>query len=163
MDIIPVSICLALLIVANGAPVLATDIFKSRWARPVDGGHTFVDGKPWFGNSKTWRGLLAAVVATALAGQLLGIGWHWGAAVGALAMSGDLLSSFAKRRIGITVSGRAWLLDQLPESVLPVLLLREPLGLESATDAVSVIVVFVLLEVTMSPLLYRLHIRRRPY
>lgn len=158
-----IGICILLLVVANGAPVLAADIFKSRWAWPVDGGARFIDGKPWFGTSKTWRGIIVAIVATALAGQLLNIGWQLGAAIGALAILGDLFSSFIKRRIGIAVSGRAMLLDQLPESALPVLLLKEPLGLASLTDALLVIVIFMALEVTISPLLYRLHIRKRPY
>lgn len=163
MNILAISVCIILLIVANGAPVLAAGAWKSRWAWPVDRSHLFVDGRPWFGSSKTWRGIFVAVVATALAGQLLDIGWQLGAAVGALAMLGDLLSSFIKRRIGIAVSGRVMLLDQLPESALPVLLMREPLGLASLTDALPVIVIFMVLEVTISPLLYRLHLRKRPY
>lgn len=100
-------ICTLLLIVANGAPVLAADICKSRWAWPLDGGHRFIDGKPWLGAAKTWRGIMVAVVATALAAQWLNIGWQLGTAVGALAMLGDLFSSFIKRRANIKVSGRA--------------------------------------------------------
>ena len=163
MNSVSISVCIILLVVANGAPVLVADIFKSRWAWPLDGGHQFIDGKPWFGASKTWRGVFVALMATALAGQWLQLGWQLGATVGALAMLGDLLSSFIKRRIGIAASGRAWLMDQVPESALPVLLLQEPLGLTSVTEVLLVIVIFTLLEISISPLLYRLHIRKRPY
>ena len=43
-------------------------------------------------------------------------------------MSGDLVSSFAKRRLGIAASRSAPLLDQLPETLLPLLLLQPTLG-----------------------------------
>jgi CDP-2,3-bis-(O-geranylgeranyl)-sn-glycerol synthase len=163
MDLLAIAVCLILLTVANGSPVLAADVFKSRWARPVDGGRMLADGRPWFGASKTWRGIVTAVLATAAAGELLQVGWQAGAAVGALAMLGDLLSSFIKRRLGITTSGRAWLLDQVPESALPALILKEPLGLSSYLDVLWVAVIFFVLEVGLSPLLYKLHIRKRPY
>ena len=163
MDIVTIGLCLLLLTVANGSPVLAADILKSRWAWPVDGGRRFLDGRPWLGSAKTWRGVTAAIITTALAAQLLTVGWLTGAGVGALAMLGDLISSFIKRRLGITISGKSRLLDQVPESALPVLLLMEPLGLASYLDAVWVVVLFFVLEAGASPLLYRLHIRKRPY
>ena len=156
-------ICLVLLIAANGMPVLLAKILKSRWVMPVDGGHHFFDGKPWFGASKTWRGILIAILAPAVLAQLLNIDWQWGAAVGALAMLGDLLASFIKRRIGIAVSGRAWLLDQIPESALPILVLHEPLGLSTYSEVTIVVAIFTIMDLTLSPLLYQLHIRKRPY
>lgn len=78
-------------------------------------------------------------------------------------MLGDLLSSFIKRRLGIAVSGRARLLDQVPESALPLLVLHESLGLTAYTETAMVVTVFVILDLSVSPLLYRLHIRKRPY
>ena len=156
-------ICLLLLITANAAPVLAADIFKSRAAWALDGGLCFVDGRPWFGAAKTWRGVISALLASGLLAEILGLGWQLGTSFGALAMAGDLLSSFLKRRVGIAVSGRAWLLDQLPESALPVLLLQQPLGLTSLWQALGVIALFLILDITLSPLLYRLRLRKRPY
>lgn len=155
-------ICTLLIIAANGAPVLAAYICKSRWAWPLDGGHRFIDGKPWLGAAKTWRGIIVAVAATALAAQWLNIGWQLGTAMGALAMLGDLFSSFIKRRANIKVSGRAWLLDQVPESLLPMIILWKPLGLDSMTEAGIVVVVFTVLNLALSPLLYRFRIWKRP-
>jgi CDP-2,3-bis-(O-geranylgeranyl)-sn-glycerol synthase len=157
-----IGICVILLIVANGAPVIATDIFKNHFQFPIDGGHRFFDGRPWLGHSKTWRGVIAAILTTTLVAKLFSFDWQFGILFAGLAMTGDLLASFSKRRIGISVSGRARLLDQLPESILPVLLLRDSLGL-SLSDVVIVVAVFTLLDLLVSPLLYRLHIRRRPY
>lgn len=162
MPFISIGLCVILLIVANGAPVIATNTFKNHFQFPLDGGHLFIDGRPWLGHSKTWRGVIAAILATTIVAIFLGLGWQFGILFAGLAMTGDLLASFSKRRIGIAVSGRAWLLDQLPESILPVLLLRDSLGL-SLSDVVIVVAVFTLLDIVVSPLLYRLHIRRKPY
>jgi hypothetical protein len=157
-----IGICVLLLLVANGAPVLANDILERRWACAVDGGRCFFDGRPWLGPSKTWRGIVTAVVATALAAWIVGLGWAVGAALGGLAMVGDLAASFVKRRLAIAVSGRAWLLDQLPEAAVPLFLLRPSLGL-SLTEVVVAVGVFTLLDILLSPLLYRLRLRQRPY
>lgn len=154
--------CVLLLVVANGAPVVANDIFGARWNHAVDGGHRFADGRPWFGASKTWRGILAAIIAAGIAGALLEVGWHIGMAVGGLAMLGDLSASFLKRRLAVPVSGRSWLLDQLPEAVLPLFLLHGTLGLTLPEAAVAVLA-FTLLDLLISPLLYRLRLRKRPY
>ena len=154
--------CLLLLLAANGMPVLARRLLGERGAAPIDGGRHFSDGRPWLGESKTWRGLLAAVLATAPLGALLGLGWGLGALFGLLSMLGDLLASFTKRRLGIPPSGRARLLDQLPEALLPLAVLREPLGLDW-TEVVLITAAFTLLEWLVSPWLYRLRIRRRPY
>lgn len=162
MQYLEPSLSVILLIVANGAPVIATDLFKNHFQCPIDGGHLFFDGRQWLGHSKTWRGVVAAILATSLVAIFLGFDWQFGILFACLAMTGDLLASFSKRRIGITVSGRAWLLDQLPESILPVLLLHDTLGL-SLSEVVIVVTVFVLLDIALSPLLYRLHIRRSPY
>lgn len=151
-----------LLIAANGAPVLARNLFGERYARPLDGGLTWRDRRPLFGLSKTWRGLAAALAASAAVAPLLGLATFFGALFGALSMGGDLLASFTKRRLGYAVSSRARLLDILPEALLPVVILRTALGL-SMLEAVIAALVFFLLEVSCSPLLYRLHIRNRPY
>ena len=39
---------LTLLAVANGMPVVAARIFKQAFAVPIDGGVTFLDGRPLF-------------------------------------------------------------------------------------------------------------------
>jgi len=122
----PVSILqlLILLGVANGTPVIAKKLLGGAGAWPLDGGARFIDGRPLFGASKTIRGIVIATVLTAAAAPLIGLGWPLGAVVGATAMAGDLFSSFVKRRLDRMPSSRATGLDQIPESLLPLLACR---------------------------------------
>lgn len=153
---------LFLLAVANGAPVIAKNIFRSVADWPVDGGLFFVDGRPLLGRSKTWRGLACALPATAVAAALLGWDWHFGAGIAAAAMAGDMLSSFIKRRLGLPASSMALVLDQIPEALLPLLWYREELGLGVA-DIVVVSCGFFVAELVLSRLFYRWNWRDRPY
>lgn len=153
---------IALLVIANGAPVLLNKALGKRWAWPVDNGLKLRDGRRLFGNTKTWRGLCSAIFITALAAILSGIDSLTGVLFGALAMLGDLLASFTKRRMGCVESSRARGLDTVPESLLPILLLKQPLAL-SLIDIMLIVTLFFLIEELVSPVLYRLHIRKRPY
>jgi CDP-2,3-bis-(O-geranylgeranyl)-sn-glycerol synthase len=82
--------------------------------------------------------------------------------VGIAAMAGDTLSSFMKRRMGLASSSRASGLDQIPESLLPALACRSLLGL-SAADIVAVVALFLIGEVVLALLLFRMRIRDEPY
>lgn len=153
---------LILLGVANGTPIFATWLLGKRVNAPLDGGLKLPDGQPLFGPSKTVRGLVLSVACTTLAAPLLGFEWTTGAGLASAAMFGDLLSSFIKRRIGLRAHSRAFGLDQIPESLLPVLVLRPHLGL-GIGDIAIIVAAFVVLEIVLSRLLFRLHIRDRPY
>jgi CDP-2,3-bis-(O-geranylgeranyl)-sn-glycerol synthase len=153
---------LLLLFVANGAPILAQKAFGARGAWPIDNRCRLPDGEPLFGASKTWRGLLAALLITPPLAWLLGLPAMIGLHVALLAMLGDLLSSFVKRRLRIPPSGMAFGLDQVPESFLPLLVVGMELGLGLA-DVALLTLVFLVLELLLSRILYRLDIRKRPY
>ncbi len=153
---------LVLLGVANIAPIAARHLLGARWQAPLDGGWRFVDGRPLLGPSKTWRGLVAAVLVTALAAPLLGWPALVGAVLGAGAMAGDALSSFVKRRLGIASSGQATGLDQIPEALLPLLLLAGWLDL-SWMQIVGVTAAFFAIEIPLARWTYRLGLRDRPY
>ncbi len=153
---------LVLLILANGTPVVANKALGQRFAWPLDGGMNFLDGQPLFGTSKTLRGLVLAVLATSIGGLLLGIGWQVGALVGFTSMLGDLLSSFIKRRLRLPPSSRATGLDQIPESLFPLLVCQPLLGL-TVTDILAVVTLFLVGDIVFSPLFYKFGIRKRPY
>ncbi len=153
---------LLLLLTANGAPILARLLFGNRLNAALDGGLRFIDGRPLLGPTKSWRGLIAAVLLTTFTASLIGVTWWLGALLGLLAMTGDTLASFIKRRLAIPPQGRAVGLDQIPEALLPLALLHQALGLE-LIQTVVITALFMLLEMALSPLLYRLHIRLRPY
>ncbi len=154
---------LLLLVTANGAPILAQRLLERRVpAIPLDGGVKFFDGRPLLGSSKTLRGLLASLAATPAVAWSVGVAPALGLEVALAAMAGDLLSSFTKRRLGLNPSDRAPGLDQIPESLLPLLAVRERLSLAWSEIALLTLL-FTIVEIWLSPLLYHLRIRRRPW
>src|SRR5689334_15599987 len=153
---------LTLLMLANGTPLIVKKLLGSRYSYPLDGNVTFADGRPVFGRSKTIRGIVPAVLVTTAAAPVIGLSWSTGLLVGSFAMAGDLFSSFCKRRLGLPTSSRASGLDQVPESLLPLLACRSLLGL-TAADIVVCVTMFVLGEVVLSRLLYAVNLRDRPY
>jgi CDP-diglyceride synthetase len=153
---------LILLTLANGAPVVAKKIFGNRFGVPLDFGVTFFDGRPVFGSSKTFRGIAVSVLATAACAPLMGLDLTIGATVAGAAMAGDLFSSFVKRRLNLPPSSQALGLDQIPESLLPMLACRAALSL-SAADIVLGTGVFFAGELVLSRLLFRAHLRDEPY
>jgi CDP-2,3-bis-(O-geranylgeranyl)-sn-glycerol synthase len=132
------------------------------WNAPVDFNVRFFDGRPVFGEAKTWRGLAASLVLTTIAAPALGLHAVYGCVLSAVAMAGDLFSSFLKRRMRLPPHGQAFLLDQVPESLFPLLVLAPALGLTVPDIAVTV-AAFVALGIVLSRLLFRLKIRDRPY
>ncbi len=158
----PLAQLLLLLAVANGTPVIAKRVAGSRFAFPFDGDSKFIDGKPLFGRSKTIRGIVLSLAATAAVAPLVGLGIATGLVVALAAMTGDLLSSFIKRRLGFLPSSQAIGLDQIQESLLPLLASREALGLD-AVDIAAGVGIFFIGELALSRLLYKLRVRERPY
>jgi len=153
MQPFPILQLLILLAVANGTPVLAKKVLGDRLARPLDGGTVFVDGRPLFGPAKTIRGIVLALLTTPLAAALMGLPWQLGALVAALAIAGDLFSSFVKRRMGLPSSSMAIGLDQIPESLVPV----------SFLDVIVGVAIFFAGELVLSRILFQLNLRDRPY
>jgi hypothetical protein len=151
-----------LLTLANGSPVVAKKIFGRRFAWPLDAGIKFLDGRPFLGASKTIRGIALSVMVSAAGALLMGLDARIGAVVAGTAMAGDLLSSFVKRRLDLPPSSRATGLDQIPESLFPLLACRGALSL-SAADIAAGVAIFFVGEVLLSRLLYRLRLRDRPY
>lgn len=162
MRLWPILQGLCLVLTANGAPVLAKTLLGDWGSQPLDLGCSFFDGKPLFGTSKTIRGVVLSLVATALAAMALGLAWPIGLVAGAAAMAGDLLSSFVKRRLGLASQSMALGLDQAPEALFPLLACKDALGL-SATDALIGAGLFWIGELALSRALYALGIRERPY
>ncbi len=153
---------LLLLVIANGMPVLTRKIFAAYGAWPIDFGITFYDNHPLLGYSKTWLGLVAAILSTTLIAPVFGLSFQTGAIFGLLVMSGDLAASFTKRRLGLIESSRFRLIDVLPESLIPVFILRDTLELNILTGFM-VVTLFFIIEVILSPLLFKIHIRHKPY
>lgn len=151
-----------MLVLANGCPVVMARLLHRHGDWPVDGGRVWADGRPVFGPSKTWRGLLSGTIACLAFSAWVGLGGFFGALFGLAALTGDLLSSFVKRRLGLLSSARALWLDQLPEALLPMLLAWVWLPV-ALWEAAAVALLFALSNMLLSPLLYRLGIRKQPH
>ena len=146
----------------NSLPILGRVILKGHLSLPIDLGCNCIDGQPLFGPHKTWRGLAIAVIGTGLAGYFTPLGLELGIDLAMYSMSGDLISSFIKRRLGLKGGQMALLLDQGPESFLPLWILKDRLSINWAEISL-VVIFFIILEIGLSPLLYLLHIRRNPH
>lgn len=77
-------------------------------------------------------------------------------------MLGDLFSSFVKRRMGLHSSAMALLLDQVPESLFPLVACAPLLEL-SWTQVLMLTLAFLISELLLSRLAFHLGIRQRPY
>jgi hypothetical protein len=153
---------LVLMTLANGTPIVAKKIFGARFARPLDGGIAFFDGRPLFGPSKTIRGIAASIIITTASAPLIGLDLTIGAIAAGATMAGDLFSSFVKRRLNFPPSSQALGLDQVPESLFPMLACRDALSLTIADIALGVGIFFIG-ELILSRLLFRAHLRDEPY
>jgi CDP-2,3-bis-(O-geranylgeranyl)-sn-glycerol synthase len=119
--------------VANMSPVFAAKLFP-KWSAPIDGGRLARDGKRVLGPGKTWRGLVGGAVAGAAVAVVLSFAaagifrgddfgrslgspaWAialFGGLVGGMALVGDAVKSYFKRRRG-KERGQPWVpFDQL--------------------------------------------------
>lgn len=140
---------LALLIVANSAPVVIGWLAGPHAAWPLDFGIRLADGERLLGAHKTWRGLLAATIVAMPVATLAGLPAAIGAAFGVLAMTGDAFSSFLKRRLRLRSGHWVPLLDQLPEAVLPMSVLASELGL-TMTSIAGTFLLFTALDLVAS-------------
>lgn len=107
------------LYVANASAVV------SGGKTPLDFNRTYSDGKPWFGNGKTWKGTFIGIGS----GTLMGVSAHiffpeftiqlsenyvlYAFLLSAGAIVGDIAGSFIKRRMNMKRGQPAHVLDQL--------------------------------------------------
>ena len=153
---------LLLLGVANSTPIVVKRLHGTRWSVPLDAGWHFIDGQPLLGSSKTVRGVMSAIICTTGAALLLGFSLGLGAKVGVFAMLGDILASFVKRRLSIAPSARAFGLDQIPEALLPLIMVRSMFNYPLLHIA-AITATFFILEALLSRLMFRFGLRDRPY
>ncbi|MBS0299959.1 MAG: CDP-archaeol synthase [Proteobacteria bacterium] len=151
---------LLLIIIANGAPVLARMIFGNNLDLPVDCGVALPDGNPLFGSAKTWRGIVAALLMTSVAAVLLNYPLIIGFLIASYAVAGDLSSSFIKRRLSMMPSSKAPILDQVPESLLPAFMLMRTFALE-LPSILLLSFVFLIIDIVMTYMLYHWRVLKK--
>lgn len=151
---------LLLIIIANGAPVLVRLLLGDKFNTAIDGGIVLADNFPLFGASKTWRGVFAAILATGVAAMIFGYSAAIGIQIAVYAVSGDLLSSFIKRRLLLLPSSKAPLLDQVPESFFPALMMMQAFELQFFA-VVMLVTSFTLIDLIITRFLYHWGILRK--
>ena len=112
---------LLILITANGIPIILHRCLRAKFSQPIDAGLLLADGYPLFGYSKTWRGIFAGTAGATVVALLLDFSVLFGITFGGLSLLGDLLSSFIKRRMKRAPSSKFIGVDQIPETVLPLI------------------------------------------
>jgi len=145
-----------LLVIANATPVIISMLLGERWKQPLDRGRVLSDGYPLLGHSKTIRGLLGSIAICALLAPLFGLSLLQGAGFGGLAMLGDLVSSFCKRRLGLRSGHPVPLLDQIPETLLPLQVMQPALDAD-AMEMATAIAAFTAIDLLITRLLHRSH------
>jgi len=147
-------LALGLVVTANSAAWASGRSIGRRWPAPLDFGRTLADGTRILGTHKTWTGLIGAVCACALVARLAGLGIAVGAGFGALALLGDAASSFAKRRLHIGSGSEVFGIDQIPEAILPMIVLAAPLGL-GVREILGATLVFIALDIAATRFRHR--------
>lgn len=158
--------------VANAAPVIANKTpLLNRWTTPMDFHQTY-KGKRIFGDNKTWRGVVFAIVLAALTGSLQALLIHrelsevyLGCLIGGLlgfgAMYGDAAASFFKRQSGIA-SGESWFpVDQI-DYIIGGLLAVAPLALFSWLEMLVILIVYTGLHLVVAYIAYLLKLKDKP-
>lgn len=153
---------LLLVIVANATPLAGSLIFGRHLARPLDFGLILPDGERLFGAHTTLRGVVLALLATAITAHLLSLPAEDGLIIGLGAMAGDAISSLVKRRLGIRPGGMAPGLDQLPESLLPLCMVASDYALSLPT-ILTLGLAFMVFDLLASRLLCRLGLKGHPH
>jgi len=147
---------------ANAMPV----IFGG--GHPIDGGKNFRDGKPIFGPRKTFRGFFAGLAVGTLVGFLQG--YFTGSLKVMLlgfmlslgALTGDLVESFIKRRLGRPPGASFPVADQL-DFVLGALLFSMPFSPPSLLVVLTIVVVTPPIHLLTNFLAYLLGMKKEPW
>lgn len=148
--------------VANGAPVVLGG------GPPIDLGRKFPDGKRILGDGKTFRGLIAGIIAGTIFGAIqIGI---WGREEGIIfvlllsigALLGDIVGSFLKRRIGLSRGKAAPGLDQL-EFLAVALILGSLVKVPSLETIVTLVIITPAIHLGTNFIGYKMGQKSEPY
>lgn len=134
-----------MIVIANLAPIIGQRLLRNRFASPLDCGSRFLDGRPLLGPSKTWRGFLFSIPITIAGAWIEGLDPATGLVFSLGALLGDSVTSFMKRRLGLVSGGHAPGFDQVLESLLPLLVVQQRLGL-TLSGILSVVLAFIILD-----------------
>jgi CDP-2,3-bis-(O-geranylgeranyl)-sn-glycerol synthase len=136
---------------------------------PMDFGRNFIDGKPLFGSHKTFRGFFSGLFI----GTLIGIVQSnllifqppqvlQGFVLSLGGLTGDLIHSFVKRRLGLPPGASFPVADQL-DFVIGALLFSLFVSPPSLTVALIILTVTPPMHLLTNYLAYRLGMKKEPF
>lgn len=140
---------------ANAAPVVLGG------GPPLDGGEKWLDGKPFLGSHKTFRGCVVGIAAGLLIGTLQG-NLYAGLTQGFGAILGDLFSSFLKRRWGLEPGEGVPLLDQL-DFIIMAILISQPYTHASLQEMLTILVITVPIHYFMNFIAWIMKMKKNPW
>ena len=142
--------------IANATPVLLGG------GPPLDGGRTWVDDQPLFGDHKTIRGTFSGIIVgialgilqmQPLRGVLLSVG----------AIGGDIVISFIKRRIKLKPGAMFPIADQMGFIVFAVLLVSLVQPSPTWERAVAILVATLPIHYLTNVIAWALKLKRNPW
>ncbi len=165
--------------IANGSPPVITKILRKQ-CLPIDLGKNFIDNKRVFGDGKTYEGFIGGILAgysisllvykfvlylappnvVAFLRKLTPVDIFL---LCVLALLGDLLGAFIKRRLGLPRGAPAPLLDQLDFIVFPFLYMYYKVGIQDPMLYVIAVFLTVALHLLTNFIAYKLGIKSEPW
>jgi len=142
--------------IANATPVLLGG------GPPIDGGRTWVDDQPLFGDHKTVRGTFSGIIVgiavgilqmQPLRGVLLSVG----------AIGGDIVVSFIKRRIKLKPGAMFPIADQMGFIVFAVLLVSLVQPSPTWERAVAILIATLPIHYLTNVIAWALKLKRNPW
>src|SRR5690606_4771390 len=152
---------LALLIAANGTPVIVAQLSRDRWGIPLDLGWVLPDGERFLGSHKTWRGLICGILACIGIGTLFSLPPGLTAAFALTSLLADAGCSAMKRRMRLRPGTELTGLDSLGEALLPLTLFASELALEFG-EIIAVAAAFIVIDAATAQLRHRRWLKESP-
>jgi CDP-2,3-bis-(O-geranylgeranyl)-sn-glycerol synthase len=142
--------------IANATPVLLGG------GPPLDGGRTWVDDQPLFGDHKTVRGTLSGIIVGITVG-ILQTHFLRGVLLSIGAIGGDIVISFIKRRIKLEPGAMFPIADQMGFIVFAVLLVSLAQPSPTWERAVAILIATLPIHYITNVIAWVLKLKRNPW
>lgn len=142
--------------IANATPVLLGG------GPPLDGGRTWVDDQPLFGDHKTVRGTLSGIIVGITVG-ILQTHFLRGVLLSIGAIGGDIVISFIKRRIKLEPGAMFPIADQMGFIVFAVLLVSLVQPSPTWERAVAILIATLPIHYITNVIAWVLKLKRNPW
>jgi len=148
---------------ANAIPVITGG------GSPIDFGKKFFDGKPIFGQNKTYQGFFSGLVIGTVVGLVESAFFPeypitFGFILSLGALFGDLTGAFIKRRAGIPPGGLLPIIDQV-DFIIGAILFSFPLSLQfmSLNLIITVLIMTPPIHVLTNFVAYKIGLKKHPW